>query len=345
MPKKKGPKGISPSDERQAQIKDIVNKSELLFGQGSIGTLRGINALLAPTSTGIIDTGSLGLNDALGVGGYPRGRVVEIFGMEASGKTTLALHAVAQTQMAGHLAAFVDAEQAFDDTYAESIGVNLSELLFSQPKSGEQALQQVATLVESGVGIVIVDSVAALVPQAELDGEIGQSHVGLQARLMSQALRMLTASVRKSNCVVIFINQIRMKIGVRFGSPKTTPGGNALKFYASVRLEVSRIGSLTKGDDAYGNRVRVKVVKNKVAAPYKQCEFDINFGKGISWEGELLDVAIGASVVRKSGAWYKYGDENIGHGRHNALSYLRDNPDIAQEIRVAARGEQNGKDE
>jgi recombination protein RecA len=278
-------------------------------------------------------TGSLGLDIALGIGGLPKGRIVEIYGPESSGKTTLTLHCVAEEQKKGGVCAFVDAEHALDPQYARKLGVNLEELLISQPDTGEQALEIVDTLVRSGaVSLVVVDSVAALTPRAEIEGDMGDATVGAQARLMSQAMRKLTASIGRSNCMVIFINQIRMKIGVMFGSPETTSGGNALKFYASVRLDIRRIGSIKDRDEVVGNQTRVKVVKNKVAPPFREVEFDIMYGEGISKMGELVDLGVKAGVVNKSGAWYSYGDERIGQGRENAKQYLRDNPDLAYEI-------------
>jgi recombination protein RecA len=278
-------------------------------------------------------TGSLGLDIALGIGGLPKGRVIEIYGPESSGKTTLTLHVVAEEQKKGGVCAFVDAEHALDPLYARKLGVNLDELLISQPDTGEQALEIVDTLVRSGaVSLVVVDSVAALVPKSEIEGDMGDMQMGSQARLMSQALRKLTASISKSNCMVIFINQIRMKIGVMFGSPETTTGGNALKFYASVRLDIRRIGSIKDREEVVGNTTRVKVVKNKVAPPFKQVEFDIMYGEGISKMGELIDLGVKAGVVEKSGAWFSYGDERIGQGRENAKTFLRENPAMAAEI-------------
>ena len=281
----------------------------------------------------VIPSGSMGLDLALGVGGYPRGRVIEIYGPESSGKTTLTLHAIAEEQKKGGVCAFVDAEHALDPQYAKKLGVNLDELLISQPDTGEQALEIVDTLVRSGaVSMVIVDSVAALTPKSELEGDMGDYSVGVHARLMSQAMRKLTGSINKSGCMVIFINQIRMKIGVMFGSPETTTGGNALKFYASVRLDIRRIGSIKDRDEVVGNATRVKVVKNKVAPPFKQVEFDIMYGEGISKTGELLDLGVKAGVVEKSGAWYSYGDERMGQGRENSKIFLKENPAVANEI-------------
>ncbi|RMF16329.1 MAG: recombinase RecA, partial [Alphaproteobacteria bacterium] len=281
---------------------------------------------------------SLGLDLALGIGGLPKGRIVEIYGPESSGKTTLALHVVAEVQKRGGVAAFVDAEHALDPAYAKKLGVNLEDLLISQPDTGEQALEITDTLVRSGaVDVLVVDSVAALTPRAELEGEMGDSHVGLQARLMSQALRKLTGSIAKSNCMVIFINQIRMKIGVMYGNPETTTGGNALKFYASVRLDIRRTGQIKDGTDVIGNSTRVKVVKNKVAPPFKQVEFDIMYGEGISKMGEILDLGAKAGVVEKAGAWYSYDSQRIGQGRENAKKFLREHPEIADEIEQAIR--------
>jgi recombination protein RecA len=289
-------------------------------------------------------TGSLGLDIALGIGGLPKGRIIEIYGPESSGKTTLTLHAVAEEQKKGGVCAFVDAEHALDPQYAKKLGVNLDELLISQPDTGEQALEIVDTLVRSGaVSMVVIDSVAALVPKAEIEGDMGDMQMGSQARLMSQAMRKLTASIGRSNCMVIFINQIRMKIGVMFGSPETTTGGNALKFYASVRLDIRRIGAIKDRDEVVGNTTRVKVVKNKVAPPFKQVEFDIMYGEGISKMGELVDIGVKAGVVEKSGAWYSYGDERIGQGRENAKLFLKQNPSVAMSIEDKIRAA-NGLD-
>jgi recombination protein RecA len=281
----------------------------------------------------VVSTGSLGLDIALGVGGVPRGRVVEIYGPESSGKTTLTLHVVAEAQKVGGTAAFVDAEHALDPVYAEKLGVDMDELLVSQPDTGEQALEITDMLVRSGaVDVVVVDSVAALTPKAEIEGDMGDSHVGLQARLMSQALRKLTGNIKRSNCLVIFINQIRMKIGVMFGNPETTTGGNALKFYSSVRLDIRRIGAIKKGDEVIGNETRVKVVKNKVAPPFKQTEFEILYGQGISREGEIIDLGVKNGIVDKSGAWYSYNGDRIGQGKDNVRGFLKENPEIAREI-------------
>ncbi|MDP6271018.1 MAG: recombinase RecA, partial [Alphaproteobacteria bacterium] len=285
-----------------------------------------------------ISSGSLGLDIALGIGGLPKGRVVEIFGPESSGKTTLALHVVAEAQMAGGTSAFIDAEHALDPGYARKLGVDIDELLISQPDTGEQALEIADTLVRSGaVDVLVIDSVAALVPQAELEGEMGDTHVGLQARLMSQALRKLTSSIARSNCMVIFINQIRMKIGVMFGSPETTSGGNALKFYASVRLDIRRIGAIKDRDEVVGNQTRVKVVKNKVAPPFRVVEFDIMYGEGISKLGELIDLGVKAGVVEKSGSWYSHDGQRIGQGRENTKQFLRETPEVAQAIEREVR--------
>jgi recombination protein RecA len=284
-------------------------------------------------------TGSLGLDIALGVGGLPRGRVIEIYGPESSGKTTLALHAIAEAQKTGGAAAFVDAEHALDPVYARKLGVDIDELIVSQPDTGEQALEIVDTLVRSNaIDVLVIDSVAALVPRAEIEGEMGDSHVGLQARLMSQALRKLTGSISRSRCTVIFINQVRMKIGVMYGNPETTTGGNALKFYASVRLDIRRTGQIKDRDDIVGNATRVKVVKNKVAPPFKQVEFDIMYGEGISKVGEILDLGVKAGLIEKSGAWFSYDSVRIGQGRENAKVYLKENPDVAQRIENAIRG-------
>jgi recombination protein RecA len=318
------------SSDKQKALDSALAQIERQFGKGSIMRLGGDNPVKDIEST---STGSLGLDIALGIGGLPKGRVIEIYGPESSGKTTLTLHVVAEEQKKGGVCAFVDAEHALDPQYARKLGVNLDELLISQPDTGEQALEIVDTLVRSGaVSLVVVDSVAALTPKAELEGDMGDATVCAQARLMSQAMRKLTASISRSNCMVIFINQIRQKIGVMFGSPETTTGGNALKFYASVRLDIRRIGSIKDRDEVVGNTTRVKVVKNKVAPPFKQVEFDIMYGEGISKTGELLDLGVKAGVVEKSGAWFSYGDERIGQGRENAKQFLKDNPDIAYAI-------------
>ena len=308
---------------------------ERAFGKGSIMRL---GKGQKPVEIETVSTGSLGLDIALGVGGLPRGRVVEIYGPESSGKTTLALHTVAEAQKKGGVSAFVDAEHALDPVYARKLGVNLDDLLISQPDTGEQALEIADTLVRSGaIDVLVVDSVAALTPRAEIEGEMGDVQPGMQARLMSQALRKLTASISRSNCMVIFINQIRMKIGVMYGSPETTTGGNALKFYASVRLDIRRISTIKDRDEAIGNQVRVKVVKNKVAPPFKQVEFDIMFGEGVSKVGELIDLGVKAGIVEKSGAWFSYDSQRLGQGRENAKGFLRDNPAIAGRIETAIR--------
>jgi len=316
--------------DKQKALDSALAQIERQFGKGSIMKLGADNPVADIEST---STGSLGLDIALGIGGLPKGRVVEIYGPESSGKTTLTLHCVAEEQKKGGVCAFVDAEHALDPTYARKLGVDLDELLISQPDTGEQSLEIVDTLVRSGaVSMVVVDSVAALTPKSELEGDMGDSNVGVQARLMSQAMRKLTGSISRSKCTVVFINQIRMKIGVMFGSPETTTGGNALKFYSSVRLDIRRIGSIKDRDEVVGNATRVKVVKNKVAPPFKEVEFDIMYGEGISKTGELLDLGVKASVVEKSGSWFSYGDERIGQGRENAKRFLKDNPDTALEI-------------
>jgi len=317
-------------DDRQKALESALSQIERQFGKGSIMKLGDENAIQEIEAT---STGSLGLDIALGIGGLPKGRIVEIYGPESSGKTTLTLHCVAEEQKKGGVCAFVDAEHALDPQYAKKLGVNLDELLISQPDTGEQALEITDTLVRSGaVSMVVVDSVAALTPKSELEGDMGDHNVGTQARLMSQAMRKLTGSISRSNCMVIFINQIRMKIGVMFGSPETTTGGNALKFYSSVRLDIRRIGAIKDRDEVIGNATRVKVVKNKVAPPFKQVEFDIMYGEGISKNGELLDLGVKAGVVEKSGAWYSYQEERIGQGRENAKIFLKENPDIALSI-------------
>jgi recombination protein RecA len=307
---------------------------ERAFGKGSIMKLGQREALEIES----ISTGSLGLDVALGIGGLPKGRIVEIYGPESSGKTTLALHVIAEAQKSGGACAFIDAEHALDPSYARKLGVNIDELLISQPDAGEQALEITDTLVRSGaIDVLVVDSVAALVPRAELEGEMGDSHMGLHARLMSQALRKLTASISKSNCMVIFINQIRMKIGVMFGNPETTTGGNALKFYASVRLDIRRIGAIKDKEDVVGNQTRVKVVKNKMAPPFKVVEFDIMYGEGVSKTGELIDLGVKANVVEKSGAWFSYDGERIGQGKENARTFLKEHPEMAVAIEAAIR--------
>jgi recombination protein RecA len=320
--------------DKQKALESALSQIDRAFGKGSVMKL-GQDKVVDIES---ISSGSLGLDIALGIGGLPRGRVVEIYGPESSGKTTLALHTVAEAQKRGGICAFVDAEHALDPGYARKLGVDLDELLISQPDSGEQALEIADTLVRSGaVEVLVVDSVAALTPRAELEGEMGDQLPGSQARLMSQALRKLTSSISKSNCMVIFINQIRMKIGVMFGSPETTSGGNALKFYASVRLEIRRIGAIKDRDQVVGNQTRVKVVKNKVAPPFREVEFDIMYGHGISKVGELVDLGVTAGVVEKSGSWYSYNGERIGQGRENAKTFLKDNPDKADAIEQAIR--------
>jgi recombination protein RecA len=323
------------TDDRQRALDAAIAQIERSFGKGSVMRL-GKAEQLADIDT--VSTGSLGLDIGLGVGGLPRGRVIEIYGPESSGKTTLTLHVIAEAQKAGGTCAFIDAEHALDPGYARKLGVNLDDLLISQPDTGEQALEIADTLVRSGaIDVIVVDSVAALVPKAELEGEMGDSHVGLQARLMSQALRKLTASISRSKTMVIFTNQIRSKIGVMFGSPETTTGGNALKFYASVRLDIRRIGQVKEKDETVGNQTRVKVVKNKVAPPFRVVEFDIMYGEGISKTGELIDLGIKAGLVEKSGSWFSYGSQRIGQGRENAKAFLRANPAMADEIETAIR--------
>ncbi len=325
--------GKDSMDKKKA-LDAALGQIERAFGKGSVMKL-GTEEVIEVEG---ISTGSLGLDIGLGIGGLPKGRVVEIFGPESSGKTTLALHTVAEAQKAGGVAAFVDAEHALDPSYARKLGVDVEELLISQPDTGEQALEIADTLVRSGaIDVLVIDSVAALVPRAELEGEMGDTHVGLQARLMSQALRKLTASIARSNCMVIFINQIRMKIGVMFGNPETTSGGNALKFYASVRLDIRRIGAIKDKDEVVGSQTRVKIVKNKVAPPFKVVEFDIMYGEGISKMGEVLDLGVKAGVVEKSGSWFSYQDQRIGQGRENAKQFLRSNPEISATIESAIR--------
>ena len=327
------PKTLNPDKAKALQA--ALAQIEKQFGKGSIMRL---GAGEQVEDIQVVSTGSLGLDIALGVGGLPRGRVIEIYGPESSGKTTLTLQVVAEMQKIGGVAAFIDAEHALDAQYAQKLGVNLQELLISQPDTGEQALEIVDSLVRSGaVDLVVVDSVAALTPKAEIEGEMGDQLPGLQARLMSQALRKLTATIKKSNCTVIFINQIRMKIGVMFGSPETTTGGNALKFYASVRLDIRRIGSIKKGEDVIGNETRVKVVKNKVSPPFKEAEFDILYGEGTSREGEIIDLGVQAKIVDKAGAWYSYKGEKIGQGKDNSREFLKENPELAREIENRVR--------
>ena len=322
-------------DNRKRALTAALSQIEKQYGKGAIMRMGDDSGA---RNVPVVSTGSLALDVALGIGGLPRGRVVEIYGPESSGKTTLTLHAVAEAQKAGGTAAFVDAEHALDPAYAAKLGVDVDNLLVSQPDTGEQALEITDMLVRSGaVDIVVVDSVAALTPRAEIEGEMGDSHVGLQARLMSQALRKLTGNIKRTNCMVIFINQIRMKIGVMFGSPETTTGGNALKFYSSVRLDIRRIGALKRGDEVIGNETRVKVVKNKMAPPFRQAVFEILYGEGISREGELIELGVEHKIVNKSGAWYSYGDERIGQGKDNVRNYLREHPEMAADIEKRLR--------
>jgi recombination protein RecA len=322
-------------DNRKKALAAALGQIEKQFGKGSVMRL-GDNPMSRDID--VVSTGSIGLDVALGIGGVPKGRVVEIYGPEASGKTTLTLQIVAEAQKIGGTAAFVDAEHALDPTYAEALGVNVDELLVSQPDTGEQALEITDMLVRSGaVDVIVVDSVAALTPKAEIEGEMGDSHMGLQARLMSQALRKLTGNIKRSNAMVIFINQIRMKIGVMFGSPETTTGGNALKFYSSVRLDIRRIGAIKKGDEVIGNQTRVKVVKNKVSPPFKMAEFEILYGQGISRQGEIIDLGVQHGLIDKAGSWYSYGDDRIGQGKENVREYLKANPETAAEIEAGIR--------
>ena len=322
-------------DNRKKALAAALGQIEKQFGKGAVMRL---GDAIASREFEVISTGSLGLDVALGIGGLPKGRVVEIYGPEASGKTTLTLQVVAEAQKLGGTAAFVDAEHALDPVYAEALGVNVEELLISQPDTGEQALEITDMLVRSGaVDVIVIDSVAALTPKAEIEGEMGDSHVGLQARLMSQALRKLTANIKRSNCMVVFINQIRMKIGVMFGSPETTTGGNALKFYSSVRLDIRRIGAIKKADEVLGNQTRVKVVKNKVAPPFRMAEFEILYGKGISREGELIDIGVEENIVEKSGSWYSYQGDRIGQGKENVRDYLIEHPEMAAQIEAQLR--------
>ena len=321
--------------EKNKALDAAVAQIERAFGKGSIMRM---GARSSDEQIEVIPSGSLGLDLALGIGGLPRGRILEIYGPESSGKTTLALHAIAEAQKRGGTCAFVDAEHALDPTYARKLGVDVDNLLISQPDDGEQALEIADTLVRSGaVDVVVIDSVAALVPRAELEGEMGDSHMGLHARLMSQALRKLTGSVSRSNCMLVFLNQIRMKIGVMFGNPETTTGGQALKFYASLRMEIRRIGQIKERDEVVGNQTRVKIVKNKLAPPFRQVEFDIMYGEGISKAGELIDLGVKAGVVEKSGAWFSHDSQRIGQGRENAKQFLRDHPDIADKIEATIR--------
>jgi recombination protein RecA len=322
--------------DRSVALESAIGQIEKAFGKGSVMKLgtSGMNLDIQA-----ISTGSLGLDVALGIGGLPKGRIVEIYGPESSGKTTLALHVVAESQKTGGTCAFVDAEHALDPVYAKKLGVNIDDLLISQPDAGEQALEIADTLVRSGaISVLVIDSVAALVPRAELEGDMGDSHMGLQARLMSQALRKLTSSISKSNCLVIFINQIRQKIGIMFGNPETTSGGNALKFYASVRLDIRRIGAIKDKDDIIGNQTRVKVVKNKVAPPFRTVEFDIMYGEGISKNGEIVDLGVAAEIVEKSGSWFSYNEQRIGQGRENVKKFLAENTEIAKEIEDKIKG-------
>ncbi|NNJ90954.1 MAG: recombinase RecA [Gammaproteobacteria bacterium] len=322
-------------DNRKKALAAALGQIEKQFGKGSVMRMGDASAI---RNVEVVSTGSLTVDIALGIGGIPKGRVIEIYGPESSGKTTMTLHAVSEIQKQGGTAAFVDAEHALDPMYAEKLGVDMDELLVSQPDTGEQALEITDMLVRSGaVDVVVVDSVAALTPRAEIEGDMGDTHVGLQARLMSQALRKLTANIKRSNCIVIFINQIRMKIGVMFGSPETTTGGNALKFYSSVRMDIRRIGSIKKGDEIIGNDTRVKIVKNKVAPPFKQAEFEILYGEGVSREGEIIALGVAQGIVEKSGSWYSYNGDRIGQGKDNVRNYLKDNKEIAAEIEARIR--------
>ena len=325
---------MSIEKEKLQALNQALGKIEKDFGKGSVMRLGEATSMVVD----VISTGSIGLDIAVGIGGLPRGRIIEIYGPESSGKTTVALHTVAEAQKNGGIAAFIDAEHALDPVYAKALGVDIDNLIISQPDTGEQALEITEALIRSGaIDIIVVDSVAALVPKAEIEGEMGDSHVGLQARLMSQALRKLTGSIKKSNCVAIFINQLREKVGIMFGNPETTTGGRALKFYSSVRLDVRRIDSIKQGDKILGNRTRVKVVKNKVAPPFKQAEFDIMYGEGISKIGDLLDIAADADIVKKSGSWYAYNETKLGQGRENVKKFLADNMDITDEINAKVR--------
>lgn len=327
---------MSTDHNKDKALENAISMIMKSFGAGAIMRL-GDNQTMEISA---VSSGSLGLDIALGVNGFPKGRIIEVFGPESSGKTTLALHAIAEAQKNGENCVFIDAEHALDPSYAAKLGVDIKSLLVSQPDNGEQALEMADTIVRSGsVGVVVIDSVAALVPKAEIEGDMGDSHVGLQARLMSQALRKLTASIAKSNCILIFINQIRMKIGVMFGSPETTTGGNALKFYASIRIDVRRIGTIKEKDDAVGNQTRVKIVKNKVAPPFKVVEFDIMYGEGISKTGEVVDLGVKAGIIEKAGAWFSYNGGKIGQGRENTKKYLRDNPELMEELVKKIRSE------
>lgn len=323
---------MSDLDNKKKALQLVLDKMDKTYGKGTVMRM-GDNAV--DESVGVIPSGSLGLDVALGIGGYPRGRVIEIYGPESSGKTTLTLHAIAEAQKAGGIAAFIDAEHAFDRFYAEKLGVDVENLIISQPDNGEQALEIADNLIRSGaIDIIVIDSVAALTPKAEIEGEMGDSKMGLHARLMSQALRKLTATISKTKCTVIFINQLREKIGVMFGNPETTTGGNALKFYASVRLDIRRSTQIKSGDEVTGNHVRVKVVKNKVAPPFRQAEFDIMYGEGISKVGEILDVGVEKGIVQKSGSWYSYNDSKLGQGRDAVKDLLKDNPELAEELEI-----------
>lgn len=326
---------MSDLDKKKKALQLVLDKMDKTYGKG---TVMRMGDTAVDEGVGVIPTGSLGLDIALGVGGYPRGRIIEIYGPESSGKTTLTLHAIAEAQKAGGIAAFIDAEHAFDRFYAEKLGVDVENLIISQPDNGEQALEIADNLIRSGaIDIIVIDSVAALTPKAEIEGEMGDSKMGLQARLMSQALRKLTATISKTKCTCIFINQLREKIGVMFGNPETTTGGNALKFYASVRLDIRRVSQIKAGDETTGNHVRVKVVKNKVAPPFRQAEFDIMFGEGISKVGEILDVGVEKGIVQKSGSWYSYNDNKLGQGRDAVKDLLRDNPELSEELENAIK--------